>query len=92
MVNAVDIFFDANDFFHDVNALDVLALSEERVTFFCRISHLLVSWVIFYRKSASIVCLFYLTNYYNQIQLYFSEGQPARHKLKRYILINEKII
>ena len=61
VVDAVDIFFDGDDFFHDVDAFDVLALSEEGVTFFWRISHLLVSCVIFYLKSASIATLFYLT-------------------------------
>lgn len=63
MINAIDILLDADNFLHDINALDVFSLAIRADTFFWRISHLVVSCVIFSLSKASIVLIINNFNY-----------------------------
>jgi hypothetical protein len=47
VVDSIEALFDADNLFHDVDALYYFALDRSMRTFFWSTSHLEVSWVIF---------------------------------------------
>jgi hypothetical protein len=57
VVDSIEAFFDADDLFHNVDALHNFTLDKLMRTFFWSTSHLEVSWVIFYRSKMSILAV-----------------------------------
>lgn len=89
MIYPIDTFLDANDFFHDIDALFEFPLRGLFLTFFPKISHLVVSCVSFSRRRESINNIFNKKLHFDSCALTIESKHEGSYELNKMFIDHE---